>query len=97
MVPHLGEFPLAIEVIPMARRFVAREIVKLGGDPTYRQGVVTDNGNLILDAYNLNLSSPNELENAINCIPGVVENGLFSHRVADLVLAAGPDGVAKLD
>lgn len=97
LVPQLGAFPLAIEVIPMARSFVAREIVKLGGDPAYRQGFLTDNGNIILDAYNMNLSSPNELENAINCIPGVVENGLFSHRVADLVLVAGPDGVAKLD
>lgn len=97
LVPQLGAFPLAIEVIPMARSFVAREIVKLGGDPAYRQGFLTDNGNIILDAYNLDLSSPNELENAINCITGVVENGLFSHRVADLVLSAGPDGVAKLD
>ena len=96
LVPQLGAFPLAIEVIPMARSFVAREIVKLGGDPAYRQGFVTDNGNIILDAYNLDLSSPNELENAINCITGVVENGLFSHRVADLVLTAGPDGAAIL-
>ncbi|WP_340677535.1 ribose-5-phosphate isomerase RpiA [Paraglaciecola sp.] len=89
----LGTFPLPVEVIPMARSYVAREIVKLGGDPVYRQGVVTDNGNVILDVFNLEILKPIELEKQLNNIVGVVTNGLFAVRGADIVLVAGDDGV----
>jgi ribose 5-phosphate isomerase A len=92
-VPMLGEFPLPVEVIPMARSYVAREIVKLGGDPTYRQGVVTDNGNVILDVYNLKILNPVELERQLNAIVGVVTNGLFAYRGADVVLIGSNNGV----
>jgi ribose 5-phosphate isomerase A len=92
-VPVLGNFPLPVEVIPMARSFVARELVKLGGDPEYRQGVVTDNGNVILDVHNLDILNPPELEQAINNIPGVVTNGIFALRGADIVLSATDEGV----
>lgn len=92
-VPMLGKFPLPVEVIPMARSFVARELVKLGGDPEYRQGVVTDNGNVILDVHNLEILNPRELEQAINNIPGVVTNGIFALRGADIVLSATNTGV----
>ncbi len=92
-VPVLGKFPLPVEVIPMARSFVARELVKLGGDPEYRQGVVTDNGNVILDVHNLEILNPRELEQAINNIPGVVTNGIFALRGADIVLSATNAGV----
>ena len=90
----LGKFPLPVEVIPMARSYVARELVKLGGDPVYRNGVVTDNGNVILDVHNLEILNPVELEKAINNIPGVVTNGIFALRGADIVLVASDDGVA---
>ena len=90
----LGKFPLPVEVIPMARSYVARELVKLGGDPVYRNGVVTDNGNVILDVHNLEILNPVELEKAINNIPGVVTNGIFALRGADIVLVATDDGVA---
>lgn len=96
LVENLGEFPIAVEVIPMARSFVAREIVKLGGDPQYREGLITDNGNIILDVFGLNLDSPCEVENAINMIPGVVENGLFAKRLADRVLIAKPNEIITL-
>lgn len=89
----LGKFPLPVEVIPMARSYVARELVKLGGDPEYRQGVVTDNGNVILDVHNLEILNPVEMEKAINNIPGVVTNGIFALRGADTVLIATDDGV----
>jgi ribose 5-phosphate isomerase A len=92
----LGAFPLPIEVIPMARSYVARELVKLGGDPVYRQGVITDNGNVILDVYNLKILKPVELEKQINNIVGVVTNGLFAARGADVVLIAGDKGVVSL-
>ncbi|MBQ4830955.1 ribose-5-phosphate isomerase RpiA [Alteromonas sp. MMG017] len=92
-VPVLGKFPLPVEVIPMARSFVARELVKLGGDPEYRQGVVTDNGNVILDVHNLEILNPRELEQSINNIPGVVTNGIFALRGADIVLSATDTGV----
>ncbi|MCU7555563.1 ribose-5-phosphate isomerase RpiA [Alteromonas sp. ASW11-19] len=92
-VPVLGRFPLPVEVIPMARSYVARELVKLGGDPEYRQGVVTDNGNVILDVHNLTISDPVALEKAINNITGVVTNGIFAMRGADTVLVATDDGV----
>ncbi|WP_133128148.1 ribose-5-phosphate isomerase RpiA [Legionella nagasakiensis] len=96
LVHDLGEFPIAVEVIPMARSFVAREIVKLGGDPQYREGLMTDNGNIILDVFGLNLDSPGEIENAINIIPGVVENGLFARRLADHVLIAKQEEIITL-
>lgn len=94
-VELLGEFPLAIEVIPMARSYVARELVKLGGDPVYRQGFVTDNGNVILDVFNLKILNPVELEETINNITGVVMNGIFAKRKADIVLIATQQGVVK--
>ncbi|NVK54764.1 MAG: ribose-5-phosphate isomerase RpiA [Alteromonadaceae bacterium] len=89
----LGKFPLPVEVIPMARSYVARELVKLGGDPAYRQGVVTDNGNVILDVHNLEILDPVAMEKAINNIPGVVTNGIFGIRGADVVLVATENGV----
>lgn len=95
-VDVLGAFPLPVEVIPMARSYVARELVKLGGDPVYRTGVVTDNGNLILDVHNLQIINPRELENQINQITGVVTNGLFAQRPADVLLLGTPDGVKQL-
>lgn len=95
-VDILGAFPLPVEVIPMARAYVARELVKLGGLPEYRQNVVTDNGNVILDVHNLKILDPIELENKINAIAGVVTVGLFAIRAADIVLLATPTGVEKL-
>lgn len=95
-VDILGDFPLPIEVIPMARSYVARELVKLGGDPVYRQGVVTDNGNIILDVHNLSISEPLKLEAQINAIVGVVTNGLFANRAANVVLVGSPTGVKTL-
>ncbi|MBB3062120.1 ribose-5-phosphate isomerase RpiA [Microbulbifer rhizosphaerae] len=92
-VPVLGSFPLPVEVIPMARSLVARELVKLGGDPVYRQGVVTDNGNVILDVHNLEIMEPVALEEAINNITGVVTNGIFALRPADLLLLGTAAGV----
>ena len=95
-VPILGDFPLPVEVIPMARSYVARELVKLGGDPVYRQGVVTDNGNVILDVHNLKIDEPRKLEAAINQIVGVVANGLFAERAANVLLLSTHDGVKML-
>ena len=92
-VPILGEFPFPVEVIPMARSYVARELVKLGGDPVYRQGVITDNGNVILDVYNMKILDPKVMETKINAIVGVVTNGLFANRGADVLLVGTPDGV----
>ena len=92
-VEILGEFPLPVEVIPMARSYVARELVKLGGDPVYRQGVVTDNGNVILDVYNMKILDPKVMETKINAIVGVVTNGLFANRGADILLVGTPEGV----
>jgi ribose 5-phosphate isomerase A len=96
-VPKLGQFPLPVEVIPMARSYVAREIVKLGGDPAYRQGVVTDNGNVILDVHNLKILNPVELERQLNAIVGVVTNGLFADRGADVVLVGTNNGIETID
>jgi len=93
LVPVLGKFPLPVEVIPMARSYVGRELAKLGGMPELRQGVTTDNGNLILDVRGLTILNPVELETAINMIPGVVTNGIFARRPADILLLAAPDGV----
>jgi ribose 5-phosphate isomerase A len=95
-VATLGQFPLPVEVIPMARSYVAREIVKLGGDPEYRQGVVTDNGNVILDIHNLTILNPVELERQLNAIVGVVTNGLFADRGADVVLVGTDKGVETI-
>lgn len=95
-VDVLGQFPLPVEVIPMARSHVGREIVKLGGDPVYRDGVRTDNGNIIIDIHNMDLSRPIVAEERLNQITGVVTNGLFARRPADLLLLASPDGVKYL-
>ncbi len=92
-VMQLGEFPLPVEVIPLARSYVARELVKLGGDPVYRDGFITDNGNQILDVHSLNIQTPIALEETINNITGVVTNGLFAKRGADKVLIANESGV----
>jgi ribose 5-phosphate isomerase A len=94
-VDLLGAFPIAIEVIPMARSYVARQLVKLGGDPVYRQGFVTDNGNVILDIHNLKLLNPVEMERKLNNITGVVTTGIFAVRPADVVLLAALTGVEK--
>ncbi|WP_077286369.1 ribose-5-phosphate isomerase RpiA [Cognaticolwellia aestuarii] len=91
-VPMLGSFPLPVEVIPMARSYVARELVKLGGDPAYRQGVITDNGNVIIDVHNLTIMDPKALENSINAIAGVVTNGLFANRPANVLIIGSADG-----
>jgi ribose 5-phosphate isomerase A len=85
-VPKLGTFPLPIEVIPMARSYVAREILKLGGTPDWRSGVLTENGNYILDIHHLDIQKPIELEEKINNIVGVVTNGLFAKRSADILI-----------
>ncbi len=92
-VDILGRFPLPIEVIPMARSHVGREIVKLGGDPVYREGVTTDNGNIIIDVHNMDLSRPIQVEERLNQVVGVVTNGLFARRPADLLLLGTSDGV----
>jgi len=92
----LGSFPLPIEVIPMARSFVARKLVALGGQPQWRENFETDNGNWILDVHNMDLIDPVATEKLINNIPGVVTCGLFSVRPADLVLVAGEDGVSRV-
>ncbi len=94
IVKKLGKFPLAIEVLPIARSFVAREMVKLGGDPVYRQGFKTDNGNIILDIYNFSLDGDlTQWEDKINTIPGVINNGIFARRAADLVIVGGKQNV----
>lgn len=97
LVGRLGEFPLPVEVIPMARSFVAREIVRrIGGQPTLREGVTTDNGNVILDVSGLAIDEPVKMERTLNDIPGVVTNGLFALRPADVLLLGGSDGVRTL-
>lgn len=95
-VPTLGRFPLPVEVIPMARSHVARELARLGGEPRLREGFVTDNGNLILDVHGLAISDPVGTETAINQIVGVVTNGLFAQRGADMLLLAASTGVERL-
>lgn len=92
-VSTLGTFPLPIEVIPMARSMIARELVKMGGSPVYRTGFVTDNGNVILDTYGLHISDPVALEQRLNNLAGVVTNGLFAARPADVLLLGNADGV----
>jgi ribose 5-phosphate isomerase A len=97
LVPVLGSFPLPVEVIPMARSYVARQLVKLGGQPVWREGVVTDNGNPILDVHNLKITDPNSFESTVNQIAGVVTVGLFAWRRADALIVAGDGGVRILD
>jgi ribose 5-phosphate isomerase A len=96
-VPLLGQHPLPVEVIPMARSYVGRQLTRLGGSPVYRQGVVTDNGNIILDVYDLKILDPVELEAEINNIVGVVANGLFAARPADTLLVGTASGVQVID
>lgn len=93
LVPVLGKFPLPVEVIPMARSYVARQLVKLGGHPIWRENVVTDNGNLILDVHGLSITDPVALETQINQIVGVVTVGLFAARPADVLIVGSADGV----
>jgi ribose 5-phosphate isomerase A len=96
LVPLLGNFPLAIEVIPMARSYVARTLVKMGGFPVYREKFITDNGNVILDVHHLEMSDPVKTERLLNNITGVVCNGLFAVRPADVLLVGTNSGVKKL-
>jgi len=95
-VDVLGEFPLPVEVIPMARSHVARELCKLDAQPVYRQGVITDNGNVILDVHNLDISDAKSIEDKINGIVGVVTNGLFAQRNADVLLMGSANGVEQI-
>lgn len=96
-VSVLGQFPLPVEVIPMARNAVARQISKLGGTPQHRTGIVTDNGNDILDIHGLRIDDPLALEDAINAIPGVVTVGLFARRAANIALIGTPEGVKTVE
>ncbi len=96
LVDVLGSFPLPVEVIPMARSYVAREIVKLGGQPVLREGFTTDNGNVILDIHNMSIVDPVDLETKLDHIAGVVTNGLFARRGADVFLMATNNGVEVL-
>ncbi|GGW49975.1 ribose-5-phosphate isomerase RpiA [Alishewanella tabrizica] len=95
-VPVLGQFPLPVEVIPMAAAYVSRELVKLGGTPFLREGVITDNGNVIIDVKGLSITDPLTLEQNINNIVGVVTNGIFAHRSADIVLVGTASGTQTL-
>jgi ribose 5-phosphate isomerase A len=96
LVDVLGAFPLPIEVIPMARSHVGREVLRRGGQPVLRENFTTDNGNLILDVHNLTILEPIRLETELNTIAGIVTVGLFAHRPADVLLLGGPDGVREL-
>jgi ribose 5-phosphate isomerase A len=96
LVDVLGKFPLPIEVIPMARSYVARELVKMGGQPKLREGFTTDNGNIILDVYGMQILNPVELETSLNQLTGVVTNGLFARRGADVLLLGTPQGVQTI-
>ena len=96
LVDVLGAFPLPIEVIPMAKSYIGRQLVKLGGQPILREGVVTDNGNLIIDVHNLKITNPVELEQKINQLAGVVTNGIFAQRGADVLLLGGENGVTTI-
>ena len=96
LVDVLGEFPLPVEVIPMARSAVARKLVGLGGQPVYRQGFVTDNGNMIIDVHGLSITDPGAMEDTINGLAGVVTQGLFAKRPADIMLVGRKTGVAEL-
>ncbi len=97
LVPFLGKFPLPIEVIPMARSFISREMIKLKGQPIWRENFLTDNGNEIIDVHNLKITNPSELEATINQITGVVSVGIFAKRSADILLVANNDGVKEIN
>jgi ribose 5-phosphate isomerase A len=96
LVDHLGEAPVPVEVIPMARSFVARQLIKLGGRPAWREAFITDNGNAILDVSGLKLTDPGALEERMNSIPGIVSVGIFARRPADVLLVGGDDDVKTL-
>jgi ribose 5-phosphate isomerase A len=96
LVGHLGQFPLPIEVIPMARSFVSKQMIKAGGQPIWREDFVTDHGNQIIDVHNLNISNPVEMEQRFNQIPGVVTVGIFANRPADVLLVASANEVRTL-
>jgi len=96
LVPVLGAFPLPVEVIPMARSYVARELVRLGGNPKLREGFVTDNGGLILDVSGFSIIDPLKMETEIGMLAGVISVGLFAHRGADVLLLGGPNGVREV-
>jgi ribose 5-phosphate isomerase A len=96
LVGMLGSFPLPIEVLPMAQEFVSRRMLKMRGQPIWREGFVTDNGNHILDVHDLQISNPLEMEARINRIPGVVTVGIFAHRAADILLIGGDEGVREM-
>lgn len=96
LVDVLGKFPLPVEVVPMARSSVARQLAVLGGQPKLREGYLTDNGNLILDVHGLKIMNPVELESTLNHIAGVVTNGLFARRAADVLLLGTPEGVKTM-
>ena len=96
LVGTLGRFPLPIEVIPMARSFVARQLIKAGGRPVWREGFITDNGNEILDIHDLDIPNPIEVENRLNQIPGIVTVGIFAQRPADVLLVSGDEGVTEM-
>ncbi|HKK15484.1 MAG TPA: ribose-5-phosphate isomerase RpiA [Gammaproteobacteria bacterium] len=97
LVDRLGRFPLPVEVIPMAQSYVARQIAALGGQPELRQGYTTDNGNIILDVHNLSIMQPVEMENTLNGIAGVVSNGIFARRPADILLVGTDYGIKTLE
>lgn len=96
LVGMLGSFPLPIEVLPMAQELVSRQMLKMRGQPIWREGFVTDNGNHILDVHDLQMPNPLEMEARINRIPGVVTVGIFAHRPADILLIGGDDGVREM-
>ena len=96
-VEKLGKFPLPIEVIEIARSAISREILKMGGKPVFRQGIITDNGHQIIDVHNLNIEIPYDLEGFLNNIPGVVENGIFAKRKADKIILSTNDGIEILE
>ena len=96
LVGMLGSFPLPIEVLPMAQEFVSRKLLKLRGQPVWREGFVTDNGNHILDVHDLQIANPIDMENRLNQIPGIVTVGLFANRPADILLIASDDGVREM-
>lgn len=96
LVGMLGSFPLPIEVIPMAQEFVSRQLLKLRAQPVWRENVVTDNGNHILDVHNLAISNPLEMETRLNRIPGILTVGIFAHRPADILLLGGDNGVREM-
>lgn len=97
LVDVLGEFPLPVEVIPMARSHVARQLVKLGGTPVWRDGFITDNGNIILDVHNLRIMEPVKMEQEINNIAGVVTTGIFALRPADMLILGSPEGIKVIE